>query len=160
MTDRPATTAAAAGAAALLGLPVVAAGLATDAPAEPPIPIRAVVPDPLAQAQKETRYWRRKARRNWRYALSLRRTLRDPVRAGLLCIHSGEGGWGANTGNGYFGGLQMDRSFQWTYGRPLVQRFGFAHRWPSAAQLAVGEIAFYAGRGFAPWPNTSRACGL
>src|SRR4051812_14293335 len=28
-----------------------------------------------------------------------------------LCIHSGEGSWTANTGNGYYGGLQMDYSF-------------------------------------------------
>ncbi|HXH87243.1 MAG TPA: hypothetical protein VNI55_01370, partial [Gaiellaceae bacterium] len=27
---------------------------------------------------------------------------------GFLCIHRYEGAWNANTGNGYFGGLQMD----------------------------------------------------
>ena len=27
--------------------------------------------------------------------------------AGWLCIHAREGAWNANTGNGYYGGLQM-----------------------------------------------------
>jgi len=103
----------------------------------------------------------------WRMILRLRRTLRARVEwttngvvAGLLCIHRGEGSWSSNTGNGYQGGLQMDDSFQWSYGRTLVQRYGGAHEWPIAAQLAVGVVAFYSGRGFYPWPNTARACGL
>jgi hypothetical protein len=170
MKDRAGASAAAASAAALLSLPVVAAGVGSGG-IEPPTtttdPVTTTAPpaDPpnpeLTQARREARFWRRRARRNWGYTVRLRYALRqsfDPVRGVLLCIHAGEGAWSADTGNGYFGGLQMDRSFQWTYGRPLVQRFGFAHRWPAAAQVAVGEIAYYAGRGVAPWPNTSRGC--
>jgi len=40
------------------------------------------------------------------------------------------------------------------------QLYGTADHWPPAAQLAVGEIAVYSGRGFGPWPQTRKACGL
>jgi hypothetical protein len=168
--------AASAGAAAILGLPVVGAGVGSGAddggstgqpPATEPREARpnqvARLQDQLEASQRRVRYWRRKARFNWRLVGQLRAVVRqgyDPVRAGLLCIHSGEGAWSAATGNGYFGGLQMDRTFMATYGRPLLQRFGPAHRWPPYAQVAVAEVAYYSGRGYGPWPNTRRRCGL
>ena len=40
----------------------------------------------------------------------------DWLRQAFLCIHSYEGGWTSNTGNGYYGGLQMDWGFMRTYG--------------------------------------------
>lgn len=75
------------------------------------------------------------------------------------CIHEHEGAWNANTGNGYYGGLQMDISFQLAHGRRFYERWGTANNWPVWAQLAAAEDA-YRTRGFSPWPNTARYCGL
>jgi hypothetical protein len=83
-----------------------------------------------------------------------------PLRDAFLCIHSYEGAWSANTGNGYYGGLQMDLAFQRLYGRDFLGRWGTADRWPPWAQLTAAARAHDAGRGFGPWPNTAAACGL
>jgi hypothetical protein len=87
------------------------------------------------------------------------------VKAGFLCIHRYEGAWNANTGNGYYGGLQMDTSFQRTYGTWLYHHVGTANVWTRHQQLKVAYRAHrgwkgFAGRGFYPWPNTARRCGL
>lgn len=74
------------------------------------------------------------------------------------CIHSREGSWTANTGNGYYGGLQMDYGFMQTYGADFMRRWGTANNWPPWAQITAAERA-YRTRGFSPWPNTARACG-
>ena len=76
-----------------------------------------------------------------------------------LCIHSHEGAWNANTGNGYYGGLQMDMSFQRAYGGRLLSSKGTANNWTPAEQMWVAEQA-HRSRGFWPWPNTARMCGL
>jgi len=76
------------------------------------------------------------------------------------CIHRFEGPWNAATGNGYYGGLQMDYSFMRTYGGHLLNRKGTANRWTPLEQMWVAEKAHRSGRGFGPWPNTARACGL
>ena len=78
----------------------------------------------------------------------------------LLCIHRYEGAWTSNTGNGYYGGLQMDRSFMEHYGREFVGRWGTADNWPAWAQLEAAARAHDSGREFTPWPNTARFCGL
>jgi hypothetical protein len=75
------------------------------------------------------------------------------------CVHSREGAWDAATGNGYYGGLQMDWDFQRAYGLSYVRRWGHAGRWPVWAQLVAAERA-YQSRGWHPWPNTARDCGL
>lgn len=77
-----------------------------------------------------------------------------------LCIHSGEAGWDAATGNGYYGGLQMDYSFMRSYGWHLLREKGTANYWSHWEQIWVAERARASGRGFYPWPNTARACGL
>jgi hypothetical protein len=81
------------------------------------------------------------------------------------CIHEHEGAWDANTGNGYYGGLQMDMGFQGTYGNEFMRRWGTANNWPVWAQIVAAERAYhgyngYDGRGFGPWPNTRRMCGV
>jgi Transglycosylase-like domain len=76
------------------------------------------------------------------------------------CIHRYEGAWDSNTGNGYYGGLQMDIRFQSRYGADFVERWGTADNWPAWAQLLAAARAYRAGRGFYPWPNTARVCGL
>jgi hypothetical protein len=53
----------------------------------------------------------------------------------------------------------MDASFQSTYGPEFERRYGWASRWPVWAQLIAAERA-YRTRGYNPWPNTARACGL
>jgi hypothetical protein len=82
------------------------------------------------------------------------------LRQGLLCIHGYEGSWTSNTGNGYYGGLQMDWGFMHAYGAEFVRQWGSADHWPAEAQLVAAARAHASGRGFTPWPNTARACGL
>lgn len=77
-----------------------------------------------------------------------------------ICIHHYEGAWNANTGNGYYGGLQMDLGFQRTYGYSFMRRWGTANDWPAWAQIEAARRARDSGRGYSPWPNTARYCGL
>jgi hypothetical protein len=83
-----------------------------------------------------------------------------PLLEAFSCIHRFEGAWGSNTGNGYYGGLQMDVSFQSRYGHDFAARWGTADNWPAWAQLTAAVRAYRSGRGFSPWPNTARFCGL
>jgi len=78
---------------------------------------------------------------------------------GALCIHRHEGSW--NDPNGpYYGGMQMDLKFQHTYGARLLRTKGTADHWTPHEQLHVAYRAFRSGRGWWPWPNTARYCGL
>jgi len=82
-----------------------------------------------------------------------------------ICIHKGEGAWNASTGNGYYGGLQMNMGFQRFYGSEFLAKYGTADNWPPRVQMAVAQRAYdgYRGeraRGYGPWPNTARDCGL
>jgi hypothetical protein len=76
-----------------------------------------------------------------------------------LCIHHYEGRWN-DRGDPYWGGLQMDRAFMRMYGAHLLKRKGTADRWTPLEQMWVAEKAYRSGRGFYPWPNTARSCGL
>jgi hypothetical protein len=78
----------------------------------------------------------------------------------FMCIHRFEGAWDSNTGNGYYGGLQLDLTFQTRSGSEFLGRWGTADNWPVWAQLQAAARAYQAGRGFDPWPNTARFCGL
>jgi len=99
-------------------------------------------------------YWKDRARR-------ARTRAKNPPRLGAwICIHRHEGPWNASTGNGYYGGLQMDMAFQRRYGLFLLRAKGTANRWRPIEQIWVAERAYRSGRGFGPWPNTARACGL
>jgi hypothetical protein len=62
----------------------------------------------------------------------------------FTCIHHYEGAWNANSGNG----------------AEYLHRWGTADRWPPWAQIDTAVRAYRSGRGFWPWPNTARACGL
>jgi Transglycosylase-like domain len=110
--------------------------------------------------------YRRWVRDLWRRrALHTRRLAQNPPhRQAWLCIHSFErhstSGWRTNTGNGFYGGLQMDWSFMRLYGPRLLRVKGTADHWTPLEQMWVGERALRAGRGFYPWPNSGRACGL
>ncbi len=78
----------------------------------------------------------------------------------FTCIHGFEGAWSSNTGNGYYGGLQMDLGFQNSYGPEFLARWGTADNWPAWAQIRAAIRAYQSGRGFTPWPNTAHFCGL
>ena len=102
--------------------------------------------------QKALRFWRREARRVRRLAAH------PPHRLGWLCIHRYEGSW-RDSGDPYWGGLQMDRGFMRHYAPRLLLRRGWADHWSPLEQMWVAEHA-HRGRGYSPWPNTSRFCGL
>jgi hypothetical protein len=76
------------------------------------------------------------------------------------CIHRHEGSW-TDSGSPYWGGLQMDIGFQTTYGSDMIAKYhGYANVWHPYDQMIVAQRAYRSGRGYYPWPNTARACGL
>jgi hypothetical protein len=104
----------------------------------------------------------RQARVLGRYRAQARRPLRVRLERfeAWVCIHRHEAAWN-DSGDPYWGGLQMDRGFMLAYGRDMIARHrgGLANTWSPAEQIVVAERA-YAARGFAPWPNTARSCGV
>ena len=82
-----------------------------------------------------------------------------PHKRGWLCIHHFEGSW-SDSGDPYWGGLQMDRGFMRTYAPRFLLRKGWADHWTPLEQMWVAERAHRSGRGYNPWPNTARYCGL
>jgi hypothetical protein len=118
---------------------------------ELPVTLRLAHPpaDPFARI----RTWKLKSIRTEDVALH------PPHLRAWLCIHRYEGAW-SDDGAPYYGGLQMDLGFQRTYGRALLERRGTANNWTPLEQMWVAERALQAGRGFWPWPNSARWCGL
>jgi hypothetical protein len=113
-------------------------------PLTPPRPVRGLPPVEL---------WKSRA-------LSARKqALNPPHKRQWLCIHRYEAPWHAHTGNGYYGGLQMDVGFQRYYAARLLRRKGTADHWTPIEQMWVAERA-HRESGFHPWPNTARMCGL
>lgn len=104
--------------------------------------------------------WRDRARAaRERYRAWFRRTYEK-----WRCVHEREAAWN-DQHPPHYGGLQFDDDFQHTYGPRFVGRWGDAGNWPVYAQLLAAERAYrgyagYGGRGFTPWPNTARMCGL
>lgn len=98
------------------------------------------------------RSWRRREHRAWRQANH------PPDLAAWSCIHSYEGSW-TDRGAPYWGGLQMDLSFQETYGGWLLRHRGTADHWSPLEQIWTAVRAARS-RGFLPWANTARLCGL
>lgn len=82
------------------------------------------------------------------------------LRSALMCIHHYEGAMNANTGNGYYGGWQMDLTFQRTYGSEFLSAWGTADNWPPSVQLIVAARAVLSGRGYGPWPHTRTLCNV
>lgn len=82
-----------------------------------------------------------------------------PRLSAWLCIHRYEGSW-TDPNPPYYGGLQMDMSFMQAYGGQLLRTKGTADHWTPLEQIWVAERAYRSGRGFYPWPNTARGCGL
>ena len=105
------------------------------------------------RSHRALRFWRARMQRVRRLAAH------PPHRRAWLCIHRYEGSWW-DSGDPYWGGLQMDRSFMRAYAPPALLRRGWANRWTPLEQMWVAERAHRSGRGFSPWPNTARACNL
>jgi len=98
------------------------------------------------------RTWRHREHAAWWQATH------PPHYAAWLCIHRYEGSW-TDSGGPYWGGLQMDFSFQATYGNWLLQHHGTADHWSPLEQIWVAVRASRT-RGFSPWPNTAHYCGM
>lgn len=107
----------------------------------------------VADARRTVLLWRRRAN------VARLRAQHPPHLREWLCIHHFEGSW-QDTSAPYYGGLQMDLTFQRHYGGWLLARKGTADHWTPLEQIWVAERAFRSGRGFFPWPNTARYCGL
>ncbi len=99
------------------------------------------------------RQWHRRARH------ARHRAHNPPHERAWRCLQRYEGVW-TDPSDPYWGGLQMDRSFMRAYAPRHLLRRGWANRWSAVEQMWVAERAYRAGRGFYPWPNTARACGL
>jgi hypothetical protein len=137
----------------------------------------------IARFQKETWHWQRltgaqlapaagrsltelsptalqRAASQWRLQLvaAHARAMHPPHLREFMCIHRYEGSW-TDTGSPYYGGLQMDVGFQQSYGGWLYAAKGTADHWSPLEQIWTAERA-YKSRGFWPWPNTARYCGL
>lgn len=68
--------------------------------------------------------------------------------------------WDSDDNHKYKGGLQFDSQFERDYGREFKARFhGRANKWPKWAQIIAADRG-HAARGYNPWPNTARRCGL
>jgi hypothetical protein len=106
----------------------------------------------LVRLRRLANAWRHREHVVWR------RANHPPALNGWLCIHHYEGSW-TDSGSPYWGGLQMDLSFQATYGGWLLQHKGTADHWSPLEQIWVAVRASRS-RGFSPWPNTAHYCGM
>jgi hypothetical protein len=109
--------------------------------------------NPDADPVQRLAIWRRVA------AGVRRRAQNPPHKRQWLCIHQYEGAW-HDPNAPYYGGLQMDVQFQRTYAGAIFRRKGTADHWTPLEQMWAAERAHRSGRGFYPWPNTARYCGL
>jgi hypothetical protein len=113
---------------------------------------RALTSRSLEGLERLARSWRHREHRAWW------RANHPPELHGWICIHQYEGSW-TDSGGPYWGGLQMDYSFQATYGSWLLRHKGTADHWSPLEQIWVAVRAWRV-RGFSPWPSTARYCGM
>jgi len=117
------------------------------------VPVTRVLPNAPEEFAKKLSAWSR-------FTTSIRRRAQHPPHLQQwMCIHRYEGAW-QDPNPPYFGGLQMDVQFQRTYGGSVFRRKGTADHWTPLEQMWTAERAHRSGRGFYPWPNTARSCGL
>jgi len=109
--------------------------------------------DPPVDVETKIAVWKQVALKTRWHALN------PPHKRQWLCIHHFEGAWN-DPNPPYYGGLQMDLGFQRTYARGLLSQKGTANHWTPLEQMWAAERAHQSGRGFYPWPNTARYCGL
>jgi hypothetical protein len=116
-------------------------------------PVTRDLRSPPAEPGQKIAAWKRVAVR------TRKRALNPPHKRQWLCIHHHEGSW-RDPNAPYYGGLQMDLSFQRAYAPGLLRRKGTADHWTPLEQMWAAERDHRSGRGFYPWPNTARYCGL
>ncbi len=76
---------------------------------------------------------------------------------GAMCVHSHEGAWDSNTGNGYYGGFQyLPSTWINSGGGQYASRADLAT--PHEQLLVTWHVTRSSGWG--QWPNTARMCGL
>jgi hypothetical protein len=75
----------------------------------------------------------------------------------LLAMCESSGNWAANTGNGYYGGLQFSVATWQGYGGDEFA--AYPHQATREQQIAIAE-RLYARRGFQPWPACRAELGL
>jgi hypothetical protein len=115
-------------------------------------PLTRELAEPPEDPQLRVEAWRTLAQR------MRHRAQNPPHMRAWLCIHNYEGAW-TDPNPPYYGGLQMDLGFQQRYGSELLRRKGTADHWTPLEQIWTAERALRT-RGFYPWPNTARYCGL
>jgi hypothetical protein len=122
---------------------------------------RPLTPSSLSYRKDPSRRYKRWVRDLWRVRAvrTRRQALNPPNRGAWLCIHRYEASW-RDPNAPYYGGLQMDVSFQRRYAPRLYRVKGTADHWTPLEQIWVAERARRSGRGFSPWPNTARLCGV
>jgi hypothetical protein len=122
---------------------------------------RSLTQTALSYRMDPSRRCKRWVRDLWRVRAvrTRRRALNPPYRGAWLCIHRYEASW-RDPDAPYYGGLQMDVSFQRRYAPRLFRLKGTADHWTPLEQIWAAERARRSGRGFTPWPNTARLCGV
>jgi hypothetical protein len=78
----------------------------------------------------------------------------DPASWDRMAQCEAGGNWAANTGNGYFGGLQFSLSTWRSYGGT-----GYPHEASKATQIAIGK-KLQAAKGWSAWPGCARKLGF
>lgn len=110
----------------------------------------------------DNRQWETRAAKAKHYYLTHRGARRSSYMGGgiaheqlWLCIHRGEGAWNANTGNGYYGGLQMTISWD-----GLIYRADLHSPYEQmrAAETGYRESGYSRSWLEGQWPNTSPPC--
>ncbi|MBB5153611.1 transglycosylase family protein [Saccharopolyspora phatthalungensis] len=76
----------------------------------------------------------------------------------LLARCESGGNWAANTGNGYYGGLQFNPRTWAAHGGNRFSRY--PHRASREQQIAIAESLRSARSGFGAWPGCARRLGL
>ena len=104
------------------------------------------------EARNLARKWHRRA------SAASRTAHHPPKLQAWQCIHHYEGSW-RDPNAPYWGGLQMDYSFQSAYGAWLLKHKGTANHWAPLAQIWAGVRAWRV-RGFEPWAGSAHACGV
>jgi hypothetical protein len=77
----------------------------------------------------------------------------DPATWDRLAQCEASGNWSANTGNGYYGGLQFSLTTWQSYGGT-----GYPHHASKATQISVGKQV-QAAQGWGAWPGCARHLG-
>lgn len=112
----------------------------------------------IAGAAGSVAVWRRRAAAAWR------KFSHPPNYRNWLCIQRHETappfpGWKTDSGNTYYGGVQMDMTFMRNYGAFLLNLKGTSNNWTKLEQIWVAEKGRRV-QGWGAWPRSSVACGL